>query len=66
MTYDRPDKPGMVLEEIRRQFNSGGVMRFLRSMEIFHVEEDMPQDMQRLLAELDRADRQNSGRHSPD
>lgn len=66
MTYDRPDKPGMVLEEIRRQFNSGGVMRFLRSMEIFHLEEDMPQDMQRLLAELDRADRQNSGRHSTD
>lgn len=66
MTYDRPDKPGILREEIRRQLNSGGVMRFLRSMEIFHVEEDVPQDMQRLLAELDRADRQNGGRHSPD
>lgn len=63
MTYDRPDKPGILREEIRRQFNSNGVMRYLQSMEVFQVEDDMPQDMQRLLAELDRAERQNGGRH---
>lgn len=64
MTYDRPDKPGMLREEIRRQFNSNGVMRYLQSMEVFQVEDYVPQDMQRLLAELDRAERQNGGRHS--
>ena len=64
MTYDRPDKPGILREEIRRQFNSNGVMRYLQSMEVFQVEDDVPQDMQRLLAELDRAERQNGGRHS--
>ena len=63
MTYDRPDKPGILREEIRRQFNSNGVMRYLQSMEVFQVEDDVPQDMQRLLAELDRAERQNGGRH---
>jgi hypothetical protein len=64
MTYDRSDKPGTLREEIRRQFNSNGVIRFMQSMEVFRVEDDVPQDMQRLLAELDRAERQNGGRHS--
>ena len=64
MTYDRPDKPGILREEIRRQFNSNGVIRYLRSMEVFQVEEDVPQDMRNLLAELDRAERHNGGRHS--
>jgi hypothetical protein len=63
MTYDRPDKPGILREEIRRQFNSNGLMRYLQSMEVFQVEDDVPQDMQRLLAELDRAERHNGGRH---
>jgi len=66
MSYDRSDKPGILREEIRRQFNSNGVLRFLQSMEVFQVEEDVPQDMRRLLAELDRAERQNGGRHSHD
>jgi hypothetical protein len=64
MTYDRSDKPAILREEIRRQFNSNGVIRYLKSMEVFQVEEDVPQDMQRLLADLDRAERQNGGRHS--
>jgi len=54
----------MLTEEIRRQFNSNGVIRFLQSMEVFQVEEDVPHDMQRLLAELDRTERHNGGRHS--
>ena len=48
-------------EEIRRQFGSAGMSRFMRALPGFQVEQGIPDGLADLLIELDRADRRNAG-----
>ncbi len=55
---------GPLQTEIRRQFASAGVARFLRSLPVFEVDKDSPKRLRELLAELDRveADKKRTSR----
>lgn len=43
-------------DEIRRQFNSVGMARFLRALPSFRIDQCMPDRFQQLLADLDRVE----------
>jgi hypothetical protein len=49
--------------EIRKQFGSAGMSRFMRALPGFQVEHGIPDRLADLLSELDRAetDRRNAG-----
>ena len=43
-------------EEIRRQFGSAGMSRFMRALPSFHVEQRIPDRLANLLSDLDRVE----------
>lgn len=61
-TLTRPTSSfGPLQNEIRRQFASVGVARFLRSLPVFEVDTDLPKRLSKLLAELDRVEADKKG-----
>lgn len=54
-------RDGSLSDEIRRQFGSAGVTRFLRSLPAFEVDQSMPQRFKNLLAELERVEADQRG-----
>jgi hypothetical protein len=56
MTRSRVDKRDTLSDEVRRQFGSAGMSRFLRALPLFRIDLRMPDQFQNLLAELDRVE----------
>ena len=56
MARDMPHNAKILQQEIRRQFGSAGVSRFLRAQPNFQVEQKIPDRFANLLIELDRAE----------
>ena len=61
MARDMPHNTKIMQEEIRKQFGSVGMSRFLRALPGFQVEHKIPERFTNLLTELDRAE---SGRRN--
>ncbi len=63
MARDMPQNTKILQEEIRRQFGSVRMARFMRALPGFKVETGIPKRFTSLLAELDRAetDQRNAG-----
>lgn len=63
MARDMPRNAKILQEEIRRQFGSAGMSRYIRALPAFEVERRVPERLVNLLSELDRAeaDRRKAG-----
>ncbi|MCX7304004.1 MAG: hypothetical protein NTV73_06665 [Hyphomicrobiales bacterium] len=62
MTDTTPSKPEILQEEIRRQFSSTEMTRFLRSLPAFKIDADVPDRFHDMLSQLDRVERQGGNR----
>jgi len=66
MTNKTSDSSEALQDEIRRQFNSSQMTRFLRSMPAFRLDNDMPESIRDMLAQLDRVENQSRNRYAAD
>ena len=55
MTNHETRKPARMEAEFRRQMRSGQMSRFVGTLPVYEVHEDMPDRFAELLQELDRA-----------
>jgi hypothetical protein len=61
-TIDRPDP---LADEIRRQFGSTALTRYLSSLPAFSIDPGVPDRMRELLADLQKAEGRRRGRGRP-
>ncbi|MGO4836821.1 hypothetical protein AB4144_31705 [Rhizobiaceae sp. 2RAB30] len=66
MSRSNGNQPTQISTEIRRQIGTADNKRFLRAMPLFKVDSELPDHLDHLLDEIDRAERERGGDRGDD